>query len=296
MVAAHLFNCFFEKDNLILIMRIPTLLAAACLFLVSCQQEEGCTDPTATNFNPEATEDDGSCIAWQCGDPFEHDDYNYSTVQIGEQCWFAENLRTTLYANGDLIPAGLSLVEYQTTSDGFSAVYGEGDLDCTHDHGDIDMCDESQSLQAYGRLYNPYAVLDERGLCPTGWHVPTDSEWTELEDYIGGSGREWRATTGWYGDSAQGVPLDPINATDDFGFSALPGGSLYTPAGQFGGAGEDAYWFSSSTVDAMDCNGVEGVWARWLNYEGNLHRFCMPTEVDLNGGEVYSVRCLLDAE
>ena len=53
---------------------------------------------------------------------------------------------------------------------------------------DIDACDDAQSLAEYGRLYNWYAVDDARGLCPVGWHVPTDGEWTELEDYITSQG------------------------------------------------------------------------------------------------------------
>ncbi len=73
----------------------------------------------------------------------------------------------------------------------------------------------SLSLTLYGRLYNWYAVDDPVGLCPTGWHVPTDGEWTELEDYItsqgfsGTEGTALKSTSGW---SSGG------NGTDDFGF------------------------------------------------------------------------------
>ena len=76
----------------------------------------------------------GDCGAeeseWQCGDPLEYQGYEYATVQIGEQCWFAENLRTENYRNGDAIPSNLSNIEWSSTTSGAVAVYGENP-DCT---------------------------------------------------------------------------------------------------------------------------------------------------------------------
>lgn len=68
-----------------------------------------------------------------------------------------------------------------TTSFGAQEVFGEGTSDC------IGLCDEVQNLDDYGRLYNWYAVDDSRGLCPSGWHVPTDGEWPVLTDFLGGA-------------------------------------------------------------------------------------------------------------
>ena len=70
-----------------------------------CPEDEigGCTDPEAENFDQIATEDDGSCMLNTCESPT-MDGYTYDVVQIGDQCWFAENLRTTVYENGDSIP------------------------------------------------------------------------------------------------------------------------------------------------------------------------------------------------
>ena len=116
------------------------------------------------------------------------DGYSYNVVQIGCQCWFSENLRTTFYGNGDAIPAGLTDGQWTTTNSGATAVYGEGSSTCYNYSPDIDACDEAQSLEEYGRLYNWYAVDDARGLCPSGWHVPTDGEWTDLENYITSQG------------------------------------------------------------------------------------------------------------
>ena len=71
----------------------------------------------------------GDCGAeeslWQCGDPLEYQGYDYETVQIGEQCWFAENLHGELYLSGDSIPAGLSDSEWSVTVSGAAAIYGE---------------------------------------------------------------------------------------------------------------------------------------------------------------------------
>ena len=120
-------------------------------------------------------------VLWSCGDPIQYQGYDYATVLIGEQCWFAENLRSENYQNGDAIPANLSDSEWSsTTFSGALAVYGE-DAGCSDSSPDGDACDEEWSLSEYGRLYNWYAVDDARGLCPSGWHVPTDGEWMTME-------------------------------------------------------------------------------------------------------------------
>lgn len=104
-----------------------------------------------------------------CGYSVEYDGHNDATVQIGNQCWFAENLRSTIYANGDVIPGNLSDSEWIWSDVGAQAFY-----------------DNNPSNQfAYGRLYNWYAVNDERGLCPSGWHVPTDGvRWSDAVGHV----------------------------------------------------------------------------------------------------------------
>ncbi|MDA8695340.1 hypothetical protein N9L83_00150 [Flavobacteriales bacterium] len=215
-----------------------------------------------------------------CVEPVNYHGYEYATVQIGDQCWFAENLRTTVYGNGDAIPAGLTDGEWSTTSSGATAVYGEDD-GCNNYSPDIDACDEAQSLGEYGRLYNWYAVDDPRGLCPTGWHVPTDEEWTDLENHIGlqgFSGTEGTALKSTYGWSNGG------NGTDDFGFSALPGSLRSDSNGFFSGAGGYGYWWSSSPSGG-------NAWGRDLLYNNpDIYRD------DLNPRYGFSVRCLRDAD
>ena len=245
----------------------------------------GCNDPDAVNYNPTSTNDQ---LCWYCTSPT-LDGYTYDVVVIGNQCWFAENLRTTVYANGDQIPAGLTDGEWISTTAGATAVYGEGSSGCNNLSPDIDACDEAQSLAAYGRLYNWYAVDDARGLCSEGWHVPTDGEWTELEDYITSEGFAWwtvgtalKSTYGW-----SEYFIGSSNGTDDFGFSALPGGYYYY-YGDYGGffhdAGNSGSWWSSSP------NGGDAWYRSLYSSFPDIHRYYD----DPRHG--FSVRCLRDAE
>ena len=150
--------------------------------------------------------------SWSCGEVITYAGVGYSTVQIGDQCWFAENLRTTTYLNGDAIPQNLSAGDWQGTPSGAMTFYNNG--------------------PTYGGLYNWFAVDDARGLCPSGWHVPTDAEWTILTDHLGGepvAGGQMKMTYGW---------LDGGNGTNSSGFSGLPGGYRYLN-GAFYYAGSD---------------------------------------------------------
>ena len=224
----------------------------------------------------------------ECGDPFSHQGYDYATVLIGDQCWFAENLRSENYENGDAIPSNLSDSEWENTSSGAVAVFGEGSSSCEAYSPDGAPCDESWSLNEYGRLYNWYAVDDTRGLCPSGWHVPTDGEWMTLEMALGMSESEandthWRGTDqgtqmktdyGWSGGG---------NGTNSSGFSGLPGG-YRDFNGNFSHAGGRGYWWSSSPVGA-------NVWDRYLYlYYEDVNR------LGSNPQNGFSVRCVRDAE
>ena len=201
--------------------------------------------------------------------------YDYATVLIGEQCWFAENLRSENYSNGEAIPAGLSDSDWQNATIGAVAVYGEGSGPCYNFNPDVDTCDESWSLNEYGRLYNWYAVVDARSLCPSGWHVPTDGEWTMMTDYLGEliAGGQMKTDYGW---------LDFGNGTNSSGFSALPGG--FRASGYFMNAGKCGDWWASSPDGST-------AWGRYICYDGE----------DVTLGEFnrhwgFSVRCIQDTE
>ena len=192
------------------------------------------------------------------------DGHSYGVVEIGDQCWFAENLRTTDYADGSAIPEVTDHATWYGLSSGARSDYDN---------------DASNAL-TYGRLYNWYAVANGSGLCPSGWHVPTDEEWTALETYLGANGHSGtegtalKSTSGW----------NSGNGTDDFGFSALPGGFRFSN-GNFNNAGFDGYWWSSSPSGG-------NAWYRNLYYD-----FPDIFRDDYNNPRFgFSVRCLKDAD
>ena len=243
-------------------------------------------NPSDTNFDGCVSMTDlldlltvfGTCneVPWSCGDPLEYQGYDYETVQIGNQCWFAENLRSENYENGDLIPAGLSGEEWSSTTSGAMAVYGEGSSSCNTDSPDGDACDPNWSLAEYGRLYNWFAVNDARGLCPSGWHVPADGEWTVMIDELGGefmAGGIMKTTEGWYNGG---------NGNNSSGFSGLPGG--LRGGFLFDTAGRDGLWWSSSPNGDL-------AWYQVLSYHGeDIHR------TGSNRQNGMSVRCIQDSQ
>ncbi|MEY2773926.1 MAG: hypothetical protein RLZZ275_273, partial [Bacteroidota bacterium] len=163
-----------------------------------------------------------------------YDGDNYTTVLIGTQCWFKENLRNDNYNDGTAIPGNLTDAQWTSTSSGAQTVYGEGASTVYQGSSD-----EVANLATYGRLYNWYAV-NTGILCPSGWHVPTDAEWTTLETALGGSsvaGNELKV-------SSSNTPA--WDGTNSSGFSALPGGYRYNDGGDFYDQGYGGYWWSSS--------------------------------------------------
>jgi uncharacterized protein (TIGR02145 family) len=200
---------------------------------------------------------------------------NY-TIRIGAQVWMAENLKTDRYSNGDLInttnPAYLDITaeatpKYQWAYDG-----------------------NEKYVATYGRLYTWYAVTDSRNVCPTGWHVPTDAEWTTLTNYLGGENvagdkLKEKGTTHW-----QSPYVVYTGGTNETGFTALPGGSRYyygsPPTFIDIDNGDLRYfctWWSSTEYSVTNAS------IRSMSYESsNL----FSNNADKHGG--FSVRCLQD--
>jgi uncharacterized protein (TIGR02145 family) len=241
-----------------------------------CAENEvsGCTDSTASNFNPEATEEDESCEypgPAQCGgqSTVTFDGYTYALVGIGTQCWFKENLRSDNYRNGDPIPGELSDSQWSSTTSGAQTVYGEGTSVVY-----AGSSDEVVNLGAYGRLYNWYAVNDVRGLCPMGFHIPSDVEWTSLTNSLGGSSLAGAAL------KSQAPAWDGNNSS---GFSALPGGYRNASSGYFDVMVVDGYWWSATP------NGVYS-WGRAMHSGlSSVNRY--NTHPKRDG---FSVRCVKD--
>ena len=202
----------------------------------------------------------------------------YNTITIGTQIWMTENLRVTHYRNGDPIITGLDDDAWSSTADGAFAIYNN----------------EAANSLLYGNLYNWYAVNDSRGLCPVGWHMPTNAEWEALENYLinngfgyGGSGsdigKSMAMTSGWDESSVPGTVGNDQPGNNSSGFSALPAGFRnYT--GVFSYLGTMGFWWSSTESSSVNA----------------ISRFLQNTLSDLQDA-VYdknkglSVRCVKDS-
>jgi uncharacterized protein (TIGR02145 family) len=178
---------------------------------------------TAPLFSQGACEIEGLFGPPPCVDPVTFDGYSYATVQIGDQCWFSENLRSDHYGNGDAIPGNLDDATWSTTTAGAQAYWNN----------------EAVNLSAYGRLYNWYAVDDARGLCPSGWHVPSDAEWMTMEMHLGMSALHANST-GLRSSGSVGNKLKESGtahwtsnwgADNSSGFTALGNGLRYSSGG-----------------------------------------------------------------
>ena len=209
-------------------------------------------------------------LAWGQDTVTDIDGNEYETVEIGEQVWMAENLKVTHYRNGDEIPTGYSNNEWANLSTGAYAVYD----------------DNESNADTYGYLYNWYAVDDERGVCSASWHVPTDGEYTALSDYLGGTsvagGKLKECTEGscpeseyWYSPNT--------GATNESGFTGLPGGARYYYYGNSRHMGYNGSFWSSTEYGSNDA------WHRGLD-----HDYSEISRRDYGKDSGFSVRCVRD--
>ena len=176
------------------------------------------------------------------------DGNSYKTVKIGTQEWMAENLNLEHLSNGDVIQEAKTDSEWEKAGENNEPAW------CYYDN-------DNQYDTIYGKLYNWYAI--ETGeLCPTGWHVPTDAEWTLLENYLASNGHReetrgaaLKSKSGWKdkGDGTSG------NGTDVYGWLGLPGGTRYNNF-DFSNIGAGGFWWSSSQFK------TNIAWYRKLNY------------------------------
>ncbi|MFA4839383.1 MAG: fibrobacter succinogenes major paralogous domain-containing protein [Candidatus Neomarinimicrobiota bacterium] len=194
----------------------------------------------------------------------------YQTIKIGNQWWMAENLKVTHYRNGNAIP---------NITDRLWNVNPDKRWSNLNTGAYCNYANDVNNVTTYGRLYNWYAIKDNRNIAPTGWHVPTDTEWQILVDYLGGyavaGGKMKEAgTTHWNSPNT--------GATNASGFFALPGGDRYG-VGNYSDIGYYAGFWSSTESNSSH------TWSRYLNYSYS--------DVGRNGyggQDGFSVRCVGD--
>jgi uncharacterized protein (TIGR02145 family) len=190
----------------------------------------------------------------------ERDGHEYKWIKIGEQIWMAENLA---YLPSVSPPSGESYTEPYYYVYGYS---GSG----------VNEAKATDNYKTYGVLYNWPAA---KSACPSGWHLPTDAEWTQLNDYLsangysGIEGTALKATSGWYADG---------NGNDDYGFSALPGG-FRNYDGSFFHIGGRGYWWSASE------SSTSKAWSRYLGFS---YTFVSRNFLSKENG--FSIRCVRD--
>jgi len=194
------------------------------------------------------------------------DNNNYSVVQIGTQVWMAENLKTIKYSNGDSIPNVTDNSQWSNLTTGAYCNYSN--------------TTNTDTINTYGRLYNWYAVDDSYDIAPAGWHVPTDTEWTTLTTYLGGTfvaGGKMKenCTTLWASPNT--------GATNESGFSGLPGGNRWNSNGVFYHLGSYCNLWSATQYDATNA------WVRSLSFDDSTVAYNY-----INKSYGVAVRCVKD--
>ena len=189
-----------------------------------------------------------------------HHGYDYSTVQIGDQCWFSENCR--------YLPE-VSDPNIGSTTEPHYSVYGYTGTDVT-------AAQATDNYETYGVLYNWPAVITE-GICPTGWHMPSDGEFTELTYFLGGEGvaggkMKEAGYDHWYSPNT--------GATNLSGWTGLPGGDRNY--GGFYSYGFSGYWWSASESGSLS-------WGRILSSGNND-----VSRNDYSRSNGFSARCVRD--
>ncbi|MFN5619669.1 MAG: FISUMP domain-containing protein, partial [Flavobacteriales bacterium] len=191
----------------------------------------------------------------------------YKTIIIGNQEWMAENLKTSKYNNGENIPSITSNSIWSGLTTGATCWYNN---------------DSATYNCPYGKLYNWYSVVDNRKLCPTGWHIPSEPEWTILSNNLGGasiSGGKLKSagTQYWPNPNAAGTNIS--------GFSGIPGGYRINNSGTFFNFANVGFWWSSTQP-----NGQSALYYYLIASSNSL------TSFSFDGGRTagYSVRCIRD--
>ena len=185
---------------------------------------------------------------------------NFNEVKIGNQIWMTENLNVDKFKNGVSILQAKTAEEWQKASEKKQPAW------CYYKY-------DSTNGKKYGKLYNWFAVNDPRGLAPKGWKIPSDDDWTQLTNFLGGkdiAATKMKSKSEWKNNG---------NGDNESGFTGLPGGHCFY-LGTF--EGDNGYWWSSTEKDAYTS------WARVMTYsnKGLLGRY------DYGKQYGFSVRCI----
>ncbi len=240
-----------DSKSLKIIMLFSVFLMGM-LFLASCDKDDEQTPPDTVKYGS-VTDADGN---------------RYKTIVINDQEWMAENLKTTHYDDGAPIANVTDDSEWSNLS---TAAY------CWYDN-------DPSYKDKYGAIYNWYAV-DRGGLCPAGWRVARNEDWNNLmfflqsQGHSGDEGKVLKATSGWdtHSNGRDG------NGTDEYNFSALPGGFRHGSTGMTVGEGTNAHFWSSSISDPEETS----AWTR------SIYNNTDNARVNSTSHEVgYYVRCI----
>lgn len=204
------------------------------------------------------------------------DGHSYAVVPIGDECWFAENLKTTTYSNGDVIGELRNAQDWKDATDGAWCYYNN----------------ESSNDADLGKLYNWYAVNDSRNVCPSGWHVATDSDWKSLESDVLVPRSELNSK-GYRGVSTNSGDL--IGPTSTIGFSGDYAGIRVDNDGSFREINNAGYFWTSDTYFTTRSRYANSAWHRGIfdNVTG-IGRYHDTWQTSGGKGHGMSVRCVLD--
>lgn len=263
----------------------------AVLIFLSCSESN-----TEEDIQDDFSKESGTFID-------KRDDHEYKWVRIGEQIWMAENLAYLPQVRPGSFPVNI---------DDLSNPYYYIN---EYDGSTVDEAKETENFLKYGVLYNWAAAMDGddrkanpnqiegsdlnpsgvQGICPSGWHLPSRSEWVQLEEYICDIEKDnsgypsYECNIGKYLKSVNGWTneLDESgNGLDSYGFSALPGGYRDYEGG-FGGLKREGYWWST-TIDGIGFYGARAY--QYVLFGSNY----LSSKGTTKGGNGYSVRCIKD--
>jgi uncharacterized protein (TIGR02145 family) len=201
------------KSILYLAAQKYLLLGFITLAFYSCQDNEPILYPDYSGQKGQVTDIEGNV---------------YKTVGIGSQIWMAENLKTTKFNDNSNIPIILN-----------DTIWGhlESPGYCWYNN------DSSINKRVYGALYN-FFVIETGLLCPSGWHVPDESEWNTLESFLGGK----KVAAGKLKDYYTSFWIEPNPClVNNYNFQSLPGGERLNISGRFSGKGENGNWWTNTS-------------------------------------------------